>query len=196
MNKKILNTLIIIIILVIVGVVLYWYWQSQRPAAVNQNSNINMIDDSMTDGSTLPDLNQPAGSDNSDQNITTPTITNIPLHSTLYYFVERFGTYSNVSDFQNIEDLKPVVAPDFYNTVIAQRKNLTFAEQTSIAYDAYDAKVVQVDWLEETSDAATAQVTTRRHHITEDSNEPFSQDIVVRFQKINDQWLVTEAVWQ
>ena len=49
---------------------------------------------------------------------------------------------------------------------------------------------------EETDTTATARVTTRRHHITEDSNDPFQQDIIVRFIKTGDNWRVVEAIWQ
>ena len=196
MNKKTIITIIIILLLLIAGGgVIYWYWQSQQNNNSITDSSVDVVTDGSTSGVGLPALDQPLVDDKTE--VDSPAVSvDTSLTTNVYYFVERFGTYSNVSDFQNIDDLKSVMSNDFYNQVIAKRKNLSFADTSSIEYEAYDAKVVRLEWLDNTDIRATAKVTTRRHKITKDSNEPYSQDIIVRLDKVNNQWLVTEAVWQ
>ena len=194
MNKKTIITVILILLLIAAGAsVLFWYWQSQQNSQITSDP---MIDVTTDDSSkiTLPSLNDPLTNETDSEPRIVPGDSS--LIANLYYFVERFGTYSNISDFQNVEDIKSVITDDFYNQVIANRKNLTFEETSTLEYEAYDAKVIKVDWLDNTEIQATAKVTTRRHKITEDSNNPFSQDIVVRLNKVNNQWLISEAVWQ
>ncbi len=196
MNKKTIITIIIILLLLIAGGgVIYWYWQSQQNNNSITDSSVDVVTDGSSSGVGLPALDQPLADDKTE--VDSPAVSvDTSLTTNVYYFVERFGTYSNVSDFQNIDDLKSVMSNDFYNQVIAKRKNLSFADTSSIEYEAYDAKVVRLEWLDNTDIRATAKVTTRRHKITKDSNEPYSQDIIVRLDKVNNQWLVTEAVWQ
>ncbi len=192
-KKKITIITLIVLTLVIVGVIVYWYWQSQNKVDVVVDKTDIVVDDIDIGDITLPDSVQP-----DDVDVVPPakTSNNIQLVGSLYYFVERFGTYSNIVDFGNIEDIKPTMSDDFYNQVISNRKNITFAEESDLEYDAYDAKITKVDWTEESDTTATARVTTRRHHITNDTNDPFQQDIIVRFIKEGDNWLVIEAIWQ
>lgn len=195
MNKKTTITIIIILLLLAAAAgVMYWYWQSQQNNTITTNTPIGVAVDDSVDNINLPILEDPSlGDSDVGQNIVpedTGLVTNV------YYFVERFGTYSNITDFQNIEDIKYIMSSDFYDQIIVKRKNLSFEDTSTLEYEAYDAKVTKVEWLDNTDIRATAKVTTRRHRITENENEPYSQDIIVRLSKIGDNWLVVEAIWQ
>lgn len=186
---------IVIMLLAIGGGILYWYYSMSQQPPIDAPEIVNQEDQNTTPTyGTLPELGKT-------EVITEEAVdtgispTDAQLLTTVYYFVERFGTYSNVADFQNIEDIKSVMTPDLYASILQNKQELTFAEKTAKAYEAYDATVANVIWEEQTDESARARVMTRRHYITEGSDEAFEQEIIVRLTRQNNKWLVSEAAW-
>ncbi|MGB0757673.1 MAG: hypothetical protein ACPGO5_04425 [Patescibacteria group bacterium] len=189
-RRRLIIIIVVILLLIIAGVAGYMYWQNL------QSHDMSDLDDAGTTPdkiATLPSLED-------DDPLPVPDSGVIPEDSTLvaaaHYFVERWGTYSNVSNFQNIQDLRSAMTDELYNQAMQGREMVQFADIDDIEYEAYDAQVASIEWLDKSDETATARVTTRRHRITEGTEEPYKQDIVVRFVNENDRWLVSEAVWQ
>lgn len=117
--------------------------------------------------------------------------------STVRYFVERWGTYSNQSDFQNVRDLRPIMTEDFFNEVYKNYKPKSEAELSRQDYEGYETKVVSIDLESQNDTEATVLVTTsRRHLVGSDSVETYPQKIRITLVKQAGVWRVATAIWQ
>lgn len=194
MNKKTLLAIIIIIILILIGAgAIYWYWQKQSklPGSEtgfgDQTETKTQINEGILQ---LEDDLEPTGGS------AVNTLTDSGLLSQVRYFVERWGTYSNQSDWQNVRDLKPVLTDDFFNQIYSQYQPMDYDNLDENNYEGYEAKFVSVVWEEQTETEARALVTTNRRYLTGDQLETYPQDIRVTLVKQGGSWLVAEAVWQ
>lgn len=115
-------------------------------------------------------------------------------------FAERFGSYSNQSDYGNIEDLKRMMSSDmrkWADEYVANLRNnvkysgefygivtRSFLEPEISAFDPSSGKVevMVLTQREETSTLTEAKV--------------FDQKIKITFIKEGGEWLVDEAIWQ
>ena len=116
-------------------------------------------------------------------------------------FSERFGSFSNQSNFGNITDLKMFMSlrmqkwsDDF---IEKQRKNSSSRDM----YYSIMTKVVSKELIEMNDDTKKASVlikTRRIESIGSDSNssDTFSQDIVINFVKEKGVWKVDSATWK
>lgn len=114
----------------------------------------------------------------------------------VYFFVERWGTFSSVSNYQNVKELEAVMTSELYSGVAGQITEVSFAELDSVEYVGYTTRVVTIEWLEQGNTSALALVSTHREKETEDDTELFNQDIEVRFVRQGGKWLVSDAVWK
>ena len=116
-------------------------------------------------------------------------------------FSERFGSFSNQSNFGNITDLKMFMSlrmqkwsDDF---IEKQRKNSSSRD----IYYSIMTKVVSKELIEMNDDTKKASVlikTRRIESIGSDSNssDTFSQDMVINFVKEKGVWKVDSATWK
>lgn len=115
-------------------------------------------------------------------------------------FAERFGSFSNQSDYGNIRDLKifmsakmGVWADDYIQKEIAKKTD------TSIYYGITTKAIAKtVEKWDEGSGAASVRVSTQRRESTGAAANAasFSQDILVNFVKEAGAWKVDSAYWQ
>jgi hypothetical protein len=115
-------------------------------------------------------------------------------------FAERFGSYSNQSNFENILDLKNFMtnqmqawADDFIAKSRAERPD------TSI-YWGVTTKALKTTILnfDETKGVAEILVSTQRREATGTTTNAriYYQDIAIKFVKENGVWKVDEAIWK
>ncbi|MFA4942269.1 MAG: hypothetical protein WC564_01360 [Patescibacteria group bacterium] len=114
-------------------------------------------------------------------------------------FAERFGSFSNQANYGNIEDLKIFMTPkmqswanDYVASLNQQDKNNTnYYGITSIAISG------TVKSFDDKAGTAEILVTTQRREVA-GSGEPkvFSQDILVVFEKVKEEWKASSATWQ
>ncbi len=116
-------------------------------------------------------------------------------------FSERFGSYSNQSNFSNIIDLKLFMSKkmkqwaDSY--VLSQRQKSTVNE----IYYGITTKAVSRELIDFDDDVGHAEVVVgaRRREATSSSNNTskvFAQTIILKFIKENNAWKVDSAHWQ
>ena len=116
-------------------------------------------------------------------------------------FSERFGSFSNQSNFGNITDLK------MFMSLRMQKWSNDFIEkqrENSSSRDIYYSiitKVVSKELIEMNDDTKKASVlikTRRIESIGSDNNssDTFSQDIVINFVKEKGVWKVDSATWK
>ena len=116
-------------------------------------------------------------------------------------FAERFGSYSNQSNFNNIVDLKLFMSERMKewadNYVGAQRVKET---ATDIYYGITTKAVAEeIREYDDDSGKASVYVQTRRREATSSTNNTskvFGQDIIIKFIKEKGAWKVDGANWQ
>jgi len=110
------------------------------------------------------------------------------------HFVERWGTYSNQSNFENISEALPfmtesmqVYGRQLIATGRARPSGETFFGTTTVVLSTVDGA--------STDASAEYTVSTQRIEKTGDSERAYYQDIVVTLQKVAGEWKVNKAVW-
>lgn len=121
------------------------------------------------------------------------------LRKMAMFIAERFGSYSNQSNYSNVEELKIFMTAkmqDWADTYVASLKKqdkdaATYYGVTSIGVSATVKK------FDDKAGAAEILVTTQRQEVV-GTSEPkvFSQDILIVFEKVKDEWKASSATWQ
>ncbi len=114
-------------------------------------------------------------------------------------FVERFGTFSNQNNFENVKDLFPYMTESLKKKSelqIEQAGNKAFPKAyTGTITKALSYKVVSVD--QNIGNGEFLVTTQRREYIGTPTNfKVYTQDISVIFKKEDSVWLVDNATWK
>ena len=115
-------------------------------------------------------------------------------------FAERFGSYSNQSDYGNIRDLKIFMTEDMQkwadNYISESRAEKS---QTSV-YEGVITKAItaEIRQFDEISGLAEISVKTQRKQatVTTDNTSTYYQDIIIKFVREREEWKVDSAEWQ
>lgn len=112
-------------------------------------------------------------------------------------FAERYGSHSNQSDFENLEDLFPFMTErmsrDSQKYVADQRAK----KEVAIAYSGTTTKALSAAFVERADNSAVMNVATQRREIGSNSATPriYYQDLTLTFVKVGEQWKVDKAEW-
>lgn len=127
------------------------------------------------------------------------TAQQVDLVTIVVPFVERFGSFSNQSNYQNFEDLLPFMSSSmraWAEAKIADARSKPFPS----LYKGVTTKVLKHTSLslDEQRGVAGFKVTTQRKELlgTSDNFKVYLQDIVVRLVKQDSLWVVDSARWQ
>lgn len=111
-------------------------------------------------------------------------------------FVERYGSFSNEAEFQNLRDLFPLMTDAF----VAETEN--FIATTIIPESFYGVTTrvitVNVDEFDEAAGVAVLNLTTQREEAI-DSPQNVSvryQDIELQFELVLGSWKISSAEWK
>jgi len=199
--RKILIIVAILLLLLILGVLIYVllmkYRQPASPIVTNENININ------TNTAGLANLNvQISSTYLAPESLTTEKEIQQKEKTALLVassFAERYGSFSNQSDFANLNDLKLFMTESmktYIDGVIAKSR----AENASAdEYYGVETKVISSDVqkLDDTLGQAEIMFTSQRSEYKGTANpRVYYQDILIKLEKVNDQWLVNGAYWQ
>ena len=189
MSRRLKIALIVLIGLIIIALILWFFWRG------SEDQPEQIVDE------TAPVEKVESPSEARVAQFEPPTETEKMAASgktVAQMFVERFGTYTNHSNFDSIKEL----------TVLMTGSMKSWVEQTYLPSlnEAHDpngffyritarAPVVQV--LEQSATAMKVQVSAQREEKIGD-NEPieFLQDIILDLVKEDQTWLVDAAYWQ
>lgn len=116
-------------------------------------------------------------------------------------FAERFGSYSNHSNFSNVIDLKVFMTEKMQrwaDSYVAEqrKKNLSDAMYYGVTAKAIEKEVKEFD---DNVGVASVLVTTRRREYsgsTINLSNTFNQAILIKFINENGAWKVDSATWQ
>lgn len=114
-------------------------------------------------------------------------------------FAERFGSFSNQSDFENVRELSPFMSP-----VMQLWADRFIAESRAklvkgAPYYGVTTRVVQmqVRALDEKAGSGEVLVKTQRREVKgNEAPRSFSQDLLVRVTKVDGEWKVEGVEWK
>lgn len=187
-----------LVIVVIIAIYMYNFNQKQKAANQAATSTQEEVDADKLFKEALDSKTQveytfdPAAEKNR-------TLNSEDLRKMALSFAERFGSYSNQSNYGNVEDLKILMTPkmqDWADSYVADLKsqhkdNSTYYGITSIAISG------EVKKFDDQAGVAEIMVSTQRREVV-GSGEPkvFSQNVLIAFEKINNEWKAGSATWQ
>ncbi|MFH1173242.1 MAG: hypothetical protein V1692_01800 [bacterium] len=194
--------IVLIGLAIIFGLVWYWFSSQGQPVTVDNTTNQPQVNSQQ---------NLPTELSGNNANVTVPTQTAPAVSSTdktkstlarlASSFTERFGSYSNQSNYTNFEDLYDFMTSpmkSWAQTMVAELRdknstgnNLYFGLTTK----SLSAKVTAFD---ETAGQAEILVKTQRREATGTTSNAriYYQDMVIKMVNENGVWKVDGAFWQ
>lgn len=206
MSQTLLKRILIVcMVLAVIGVAVAGiYALTHKKTPTNANANTNTTNQTVNHNT-----NSVVTNTNTTTNTNVTTNTNTPVTNTsgaddqasvlrlARIFVERYGTFSNRNNFENITALEPFMTEAFQQQSAAyiseQQKNGTPADFYSITTTV--ASLEMVEYKEE--DSAQVRIATRRVE-TKGSEDPTisTQYIGVTFENVSGSWKVSSAKWE
>ena len=114
-------------------------------------------------------------------------------------FVERFGSYSNQSEYENLQELLSFMTPRMRTWAEGKIRERQAGETPSL-YTGVTTKALahKVTSLNEQAGQAEFLVSTQRRESvgSAGNSKVFTQDIIVKLVKEDSVWLVDGAFWQ
>ncbi|MBN1326063.1 hypothetical protein JW977_03755 [Candidatus Falkowbacteria bacterium] len=207
-NKKrkfiwLLLFLLLIIIAVILYLILARYNIISGPINVNIN-NQNINEPATVPVTTTPTFNTPDSTILSQMLDTAPIVIEVQKSNAVFTastFAERFGSYSNQSNYKNLDELTVFMTDSMIRWINQTYKPSLIAQnpQTN-AYYALETKAIssQINLLDEDANASEILIKTQRQEFKNSISNPriFYQDILIKMIKIGDEWKVDGAYWQ
>jgi len=207
MSRRTRNTVIVIVLLALLFLGL-WLWLSQRaPAAAPaapEDLNVNVakslggqLDTSTTTKVGGTNAAEPAEPAQPAPEPAKPD-TRANLQRLAAAFAERYGSFSNTSNFENLLDLKffmtkaMAVRTDAY-VAEARAKGGTSAEFYGSTTRAISAEVVELD---EKAGTAKVLVQTQKQTVSGGTDGAVSyQELTLTYRQEGDLWQVDSATW-
>ena len=186
MTRRQIEVIAAVLILVLLGCLLWWFL---RPAA-------QVVETTKQATKTLPA--QSATTTQATETPVAPVKQKLPPTAQTIgrSFVERFGSFSNESEYKNIEDVMSMATPAL------QAKLATLAEEakksTNPAYYGISTTVISVKTTGTTDTQVKLTITTlRSESIDSPANKVTrSQDMKLTLVKSGEDWLVDDYIWQ
>ncbi|MFA5420470.1 MAG: hypothetical protein WC280_00375 [Patescibacteria group bacterium] len=114
-------------------------------------------------------------------------------------FAQRFGSYSNQSDYGNLTDLKYIMSESMANWATGYIRDLK--NNSSSVDEHYDIKTnaflsPEVRGYSAQASRIEVLVSTDRLEVIGANSRSFKQDILITFIKEGGEWKVNSAIWQ
>lgn len=200
MQKKLIGYLIIIVaLLILIGIIyVIFFHRFSAPAAVDNTkpqaqNNIEKIpevikiaEEKKVEANTAIKRSEPVD----------PTEVSIKKLATS--FAERYGTYSNQSNFANLEESLLFMSEKMK---AREKKNLEILRSKTNDYKSYNAVVTKVATCQIThqntdiAEAAIGAIKTE-FYAKDSEKKSYQQSAVVKLIKESGEWKVDEFVWE
>lgn len=200
MNRRILGISIIVIALAIIAFIVYFifFYDFNKKTVVAPTATSTSQEETVVN---LPTVNTPTtpASVSVNNNITPAPVGQDDLQRIGSAFAERFGSYSNHSNFANIKDLKI-----FMTAKMQAWADNYIAEQTSATYSGIyygiTTKAVSTKVNKFNDATGTGEILVKTQRIestgTTSNNKTIYQNILIKFIKERGAWKVDSASWQ
>jgi hypothetical protein len=111
-------------------------------------------------------------------------------------FAERYGSYSNESDFANIKDVLVLMTDAF----VEQTEAFMQEARAGSEYYGVTTRVISMEVVEQNDEEgfATIQVTTQREEASgsPQNSSIFYQDLIIELVHVEGEWKISNASWQ
>ncbi|MFH1047867.1 MAG: hypothetical protein V1738_06200 [Patescibacteria group bacterium] len=198
-TKKVIGVIVAIIVLLLLALLLWLL--SQRP----ETAPINLGNEPTSQNQPLGSLNTTGGGTtliNTTEQPSAPVNPEQPdqranLRSLAAAFAERYGSYSNQGNFENLAELQALMtdslAADTREFISTARAEATAgAEYVGFTTRALNMKV---SGLDEAQGLATVTVNTQREQITSSGTRVYYQELILDFVQVGELWKVNAATW-
>ncbi len=203
-SKRLLWLILLILFLFIIAAIIYLvlnYYQAPQEDDINLNQTVP-VPEIIPPG--IDEFNQPSSSilldiEAENGEVSEPVKENgILLVSTA--FVERFGSYSNQSDYTNLDDLEIFMTENMKNWIPTYKKQLQLENPDFNIYYAINTEAIstQINSMDDEAGTANILIKTQRQEFENSPNNSkvIYQDIILDLVKIDNQWKVKGAFWQ
>lgn len=212
-NKKIALGVIFLGFVIILGIIyLMFFYDFTRTNIARENASRNKEQQQEEEGSTSMLEESEPGESQRDANVKIETekenlespaqkgdASREDLQKMASSFVERFGSYSNHSNYGNITSLQTLMTDEMAERVqefVKEKKS----EEYSGTYQGVttNALTSEVNSFDSSSGNASIVVTTKRRESTDSESNvnTYTQKITVNFVKEDGMWKVDEAEWE
>lgn len=175
---------VIVLVLLLAGVAGYWYYGGDT-AQLKNDLNIGFQEPDQT---TIDIVELPEG-------IAPVQPSNFGPEVLARLFTERFGTFTNIDNFEGIDIVQGYMTPSFenwFNTGYKQQLQERYPES---GYAGETVKVLDVTIDERTENSASAIVRTQRVVTVNNEQRTNYQILHLEMIKTGDSWLVDSAYW-
>jgi hypothetical protein len=207
MSRRTRNIIIVVIILLALLLLILWLLSRQQaepsgePAGGEPGSISKPLGGQLDTsyGSNVNGVKPPAQpSTPGSEKAPPPPDTRSNLKRLAAAFSERYGSFSNTSDYENLLDLKAFMTQSMADSTDryvadARAKSAASAEYYGMSTRALSTEVKTLD---ETAGTAEIIVTAQRHSSGSLGEKIYYQSINVSFTKSGDVWRVSAANWQ
>lgn len=196
MSRKNKITILIISGLLVIFL-LSWFLIMPQVSIIDQGLNTNTSSLPQTDNKATPAVNPTTAILKTEE---PKSDVEIAVKSLTSAFCERYGSFSNQTDFKNLRDLAPLMTDKFSaqsDEYIKEQKK----KQDTTLYYGITSKTVKnrLISLDEKEGVAVVSLTMQRREASGAINSNvkiFYQDIAVELKKEREEWKVDSAEWQ
>ena len=193
--------LLILILLLISGIILYLYLV-YFSAAIQPASNLNQAANTNAGQNINTNINIAPALPPALANLTPEQQTQAKKEGEVLFFAlpfaERFGTYSNQSGFNNLDELNPLMTQTMVDWVRNTYKADLVKAYADVVYYGIETKAISSKFNSQADTKAEILVKTQRSEFKDSPTNPriFYQDIILKLVKQNEAWKVDGAYWQ
>jgi hypothetical protein len=190
-SRKTRLTVIGLIALVFLLLLLWLFWFLLKSEKTTEVEPVQQETQTIDETSTVPSIKEQQLKQEQDmRNQSSGAI------SVAKMFVERYGSYSNEANFQNLIDVLPLMTVSF----AAETNELIAKSKSPETYYGVTTRVltVNVEKIDEEKGTALIKVNTQRE-IAKDSPQNTTietQEILLKLVRLEGIWKVESAVWQ
>ena len=188
--------ILILILLILVGLGVFWFLTKNVEEGIgnlnyslpaqNLNNNLNVNYEPEIPSSNVPEISE-------EEKL------KAELSKMAISFAERYGSYSNQSNFENLEDLLPFMSTSLSaRTEIKIKENRAQASEPALYYGII-TKVLNAQLLtfSEVNGQATLKLATQRQEMIGSSvnKNVYYADLKLEFVRESGIWKVNRAIW-
>ncbi len=107
-------------------------------------------------------------------------------------FAERYGSYSSDEPKKSVEDLVPYMTARLYQELSSGSAK----DAKSSVFTGFTTKALSTSLINLSASSVEISVKTQRTQTIDRMNKTFYADLLLKAQKIGDEWMIDYAAWQ
>ncbi|MFH1426301.1 MAG: hypothetical protein ABIG66_02600 [Candidatus Kerfeldbacteria bacterium] len=182
-----------------IGVGVYWY-VTRQPAATNTNTNTNTAVNQNTNTATNTNQNTNTATNTNTNTNAGPVVVDDGSATVLRLariYTERFGSFSNRNNFENITSLEPFMTDrlqkEMADFITENQKEGVPEEFYGITTTAISTELVS---MKENEKAVVRVGTSRVETVGGNDPKTFTQHAKVTFEQVEGNWKVDKYSWE